>query len=133
MTTEQKIPRRATGDPAPLSFAQQRLWFLNQMEPDSPTYNYPQAALFKGLLDVQALQTALDHVVARHEVLRTTFVPVGGIPVQMIAPDRAAEMQAVDLHALSDSAREAGVQRLLAEAIRRSFDLAQGLMLRALL
>jgi hypothetical protein len=68
----------------------------------------------------QQLQKALDHVVARHAVLRTTFVPVDGIPIQVIADSRAAEMPLIDLRAWSDTARQAEVQRLLAETIRKS-------------
>jgi hypothetical protein len=92
---EQTTPRRSTRDSAPLSFAQQRLWFLNQLDSESPTYNYPQAALLRGQLDLPALQNALDHVVARHQVLRTTFMPVDGIPVRVIAQSR-------NVHSLSD-------------------------------
>jgi hypothetical protein len=76
--------------------------------------------LLRGLLDVQTLQKALHHVVARHAVLRTTFVPVDGIPIQVIADSRAAEMPLIDLRAWSDTARQAEVQRLLAETIRKS-------------
>ena len=133
MLTEPTIPRRTEHDSAPLSFAQQRLWFLHQLEPASPTYNQPQAMHLRGRLDVQALQKALDHVVARHAVLRTTFVPVDGIPTQVIAQSRAAEMPLIDLRAWSDTARRAEVQRLLAETIRRPFDLVHDLMLRAVL
>ena len=91
MLTEPTIPRRTEHDSAPLSFAQQRLWFLHQLEPASPTYNQPQAMHLRGRLDVQALQKALDHVVARHAVLRTTFVPVDGIPIT--GDRRQAELQ----------------------------------------
>jgi amino acid adenylation domain-containing protein/FkbM family methyltransferase len=133
MLTEPTIPRRKGCDSAPLSFAQQRLWFLQQLEPASPTYNQPQAMLWHGHLDVQALQKALDHIVVRHAVLRTTFVPVDGIPLQVIADSRAAEMPLIDLRAWSDTARQAEVQRLLAETIRRPFDLVHDLMLRAML
>ncbi|MGH7834655.1 MAG: amino acid adenylation domain-containing protein [Candidatus Binatia bacterium] len=130
---EPAIPRRATRDSPPLSFAQQRLWFLHQLDSKSPTYHQPAAFLLSGSLDPQALQKALDHVVARHEALRTTFVPVDGIPMQMIVENRIVDMPVVDLRGRSAGARDAEVQRLLAETIRHPFDLLQDLMLRALL
>ncbi len=131
--SEQTIPRRPTCDPAPLSFAQQRLWFLNQMEPESPAYNQPKAIRLIGSLDVNALQKALDQIIARHEVLRTTFVSVDGMPLQVIADSRAVALPVIDLGAESEAARDAEVKRLLAETIRRPFDLSRDLMLRALL
>jgi NRPS condensation-like uncharacterized protein len=130
---DQAIPRRATRDPAPLSFAQQRLWFLHQLDSKSPTYHQPAAFLLSGRLDPEALQKALDQVVARHEALRTTFVPVNGTPMQVIAESRVVDMPVVDLRDRSPGARDAEVQRLLAETIRHPFDLLQDLMLRALL
>jgi hypothetical protein len=130
---EQTIRRRSQHESSLLSFAQQRWLFLNQLEPNSPAYNHPQAALLSSQLNLQALQKALDHVVARHQVLRTTFMPADGMPVQVIAQSRAAEMPVIDLRAWSGTGREAEVQRLLAETIRRPFDLSQDLMLRALL
>ena len=78
------IPRRANCDSAPLSFAQQRLWFLNQLEPDSTPYNMPKAIRIFGRLNVEALQKTLDIIVDRHEMLRTTFSLVEGSPVQVI-------------------------------------------------
>src|SRR6185369_10326711 len=70
----------------PLSYAQQRLWFLDQLAPGSLAYNIPLAVRLKGRLEVEALQRTLDEVVRRHEVLRTTFVEVNGAPVQVVAP-----------------------------------------------
>src|SRR3990172_11306166 len=87
----QVIPRRTESGPCPLSFAQQRLWFLDQIEPDSPLYNIPVAVRLSGALNIEALQKTLDAIVARHEVLRTTFVSVDGgpvRPVQVIAESR---------------------------------------------
>ena len=91
------IPRRAQGSPSPLSFAQQRLWFLNQLEPASSAYHIPWAARLTGPLDVAALRLALNTIVARHEALRTTFVGVDGSPVQVVAPALALPLSLVDL------------------------------------
>ena len=73
-----RIPRRAAPGPYPLSFAQQRLWFLDQLEPNSAIYNEASALRLSGPLDVEALQKALDAIVFRHEALRTTFTAVDG-------------------------------------------------------
>src|SRR2546428_1269443 len=79
------IPRRGALDACPLSFAQQRLWFLDQLEPDSPVYNIVKALRVRGRFDVDVLQQTLNTIVARHEALRTTFTVVDGNPVQVIA------------------------------------------------
>ena len=112
-----------------LSFAQQRLWFLNQLEPDSAAYNLPVALRLKGLLNVSVLEQSLCEVSRRHEALRTTFVVSEGEPTQVIAPALSLVQSVVDLSA--ETEREAEVQRLIAEERRRPFDLAQGPLLRA--
>jgi hypothetical protein len=81
---DQTIPRRANHETAPLSFAQQRLWFLQQLEPDSPFYNMTKAMQLSGTLNQNALQQALNTIVDRHELLRTTLVSVDGNPKQVI-------------------------------------------------
>jgi Condensation domain len=91
---EQAIARRGTSDPCPLSFAQQRLWFLDQLEPDSPVYKIGKAVRITGRLDLEALQKTIDAVIARHEALRTTFTVVGGEPVRVVAESRGAELKA---------------------------------------
>ena len=75
----------------PLSFAQQRLWFLDQLEPGSPFYNIPAAFQVDGPLDVDALQRSFSELVRRHEALRTTFATAGGEPVQVISPPKPFE------------------------------------------
>jgi len=130
---EQAIARRPSRDSAPLSFAQQRLWFLNQLEPESPAYNESRAYRLNGVLHMTALQKALDQIVARHEVLRTNFVSVDGNPTQVIAETRPVELPRIDLSAWPESGREAEARRLLLENVRRPFDLSREAMLRVML
>jgi amino acid adenylation domain-containing protein len=132
-SVDQTIPRRPPSASAPLSFAQQRLWFLNQLDPASPAYNEPRAIRLKGVLDINALQQALNQIVARHEVLRTTFVTVDGAPMQLIAEHRELDLSIVDLSASPGSTRESQIHDLLADEARRPFDLSRDLMLRALI
>jgi amino acid adenylation domain-containing protein len=117
--------------PLPLSFAQQRLWFLDQLEPGSCLYNVPSSIRMSGALHVEALQQSLAALVARHEVLRTTFTSREGTPLQVIAPEAALELPVIDLTSLPAEEREATARRLAAEEARRPFDLAQGPLLRA--
>jgi amino acid adenylation domain-containing protein/non-ribosomal peptide synthase protein (TIGR01720 family) len=115
----------------PLSFAQQRLWFLDQLVPDNPFYNMPSAVRLQGQLDVAALVQSLNEVVRRHEALRTTFATVEGQPVQVIAPTLTVPLPVVDLSELPEAEREAEVRRLVVEEARRPFALAQGPLVRA--
>jgi amino acid adenylation domain-containing protein len=116
---------------APLSFAQQQLWFLNQLEPDNPAYNIPAVIRLNGRLHVEALQQSLTEIVRRHEGLRATFTFGAGVPVQNIAPAESFTIPIVDLQELVEPAREDKAQQLgLAEA-RRCFDLSHGPLLRA--
>src|SRR5215204_7529094 len=89
---EPAIPRRQEGVPIPLSFAQQRLWFLDQLEPGSGAYNLPAAVRLQGPLDVAVLARALNAMVARHEALRTSFAAVEGRPAQVVAPALAVPL-----------------------------------------
>ncbi|RKH41422.1 non-ribosomal peptide synthetase, partial [Corallococcus sicarius] len=136
---------RSTGPQAPplrpvprdgglaLSFAQQRLWFLEQLQPGSIAYNLPGIVELEGALQAGALRQALDALVQRHEVLRTTFVPGPQGPVQRIASDAACPFEAVDLGALPAHERESRLQSLIAEQARQPFDLARGPLFRAVL
>jgi amino acid adenylation domain-containing protein len=121
----QTIPRRHGGDTAPLSFAQQRLWFIEQLEPGTHTYNVGRAVRLRGRLDVVALRRSLSAVVERHEALRTSFSAVDGMPVQVIAPATPLPLPIADLTGFPDAEREAQAQRLAEEEIRRHFDLTR--------
>ena len=123
-----RVPRE--GD-LPLSFAQQRLWFLDRFEPGSPFYNITRALRLRGLLDVRSLGRTLREIVRRHETLRTTFPSSGGLPVQVIAAVGDASLLMVDLGGLGTAEREAAVADLATLWARRPFDLAAGPLLRA--
>ena len=127
------IPQRANRGSAPLSFAQQRLWFLDQLEPNSPLYNIPMALRLRGALNIAALQKTLDALVDRHESLRTTFVSVNGSPEQVIAKSRPVELPVIDLNNHPNAEREAEIERLFKEVAQRPFNLSHDLMLQAVL
>jgi len=117
----------------PMSFAQQRLWFLDQLEPGSAAYNIPAAIHLTGPLNMAALEQSLNEIVQRHEVLRTTFAIVEGQPVQVIAPTLTLTLPVVDPSNLPETEREAEARRLATEEARRPFDLARGPLLRTTL
>ncbi|HEX8191019.1 MAG TPA: amino acid adenylation domain-containing protein [Pyrinomonadaceae bacterium] len=123
-------PARRDGD-LPLSFAQQRLWFFDRLEPGNPFYNVPVALRVSGRLDRRALAESLAEVVRRHESLRTTFPAAGGRPAQAIRPSLEVEVPLVDLGGWPEEGREAEALRRAAEEARRPFDLARGPLLRA--
>ncbi len=115
----------------PLSFAQQRLWFLDQLESGSPFYNIFAPVRLKGRLDLQALECTLTEIVRRHEALRTTFRTVEGRAVQVIAEARPLSLPVTDLSYLPPERREAEARRMAEEESQRPFDLARGPLLRA--
>ncbi len=117
----------------PTSFAQQRIWFLDQWNPGNPIYNIPFALHIAGALDRPTLQRALDEIVRRHEVLRTTFHPVEGQPVQAIAPAAPVVLQTHDLRHIPAAERTEQARQAAAAEVRRPFDLAQGPLLRCVL
>ncbi|HKH43205.1 MAG TPA: amino acid adenylation domain-containing protein [Thermoanaerobaculia bacterium] len=124
------VPRGAT---LPLSFAQQRLWLVDQIEPGSPLYNIPGAMHLAGPLQPELLRRALGEVVRRHEILRTTFQAVDGRPAQVIAEPQPFPLPVVDLSGLGSPAREdEAARRMVAEA-SAAFDLEAGPLLRAVL
>ena len=125
---------RATRDGIlPLSFAQQRLWFLDQWEPESAFYNICRAHRLTGQLDVTAMEESLNSVVQRHEILRTTFPALDGQPKQLIAPVLRLTLGIIDLQKSPEAERDEQSLRLANEEARRPFDLARGPLLRAAL
>jgi amino acid adenylation domain-containing protein len=115
----------------PLSFAQERLWFIDRLEPGSSVYNVPTALRLRGALDERALERALGEIVRRHEVLRTVFAEVAGSPVQVIAPFGGFVLPVEDLSGLGEEEREAAARRRAGEEARRAFDLSAGPLFRA--
>ncbi|HVR97271.1 MAG TPA: amino acid adenylation domain-containing protein [Thermoanaerobaculia bacterium] len=126
------VPAPRTGD-LPLSFAQERLWFLDRLIPDSPIYHVPMTTRLRGRLRRPVLAASLREVANRHEVLRTTFGSVGDRPVQVISPEPRLDLPLIDLAGLPAERREAEAQRRLAEEVAWPFDLARGPLVRALL
>jgi amino acid adenylation domain-containing protein len=131
-STMGRIQRADRDQPLPLSLAQQRLWFLDQLDrAASAAYHMPAALRLAGRLDVAALQATLDRLVARHEGLRTSFVAVDGVPYQQIAPeDCGFALSHHDLSLLSAGEREAAVAALADEEARAPFDLSTGPLIR---
>ncbi|AEI67145.1 non-ribosomal peptide synthetase [Corallococcus macrosporus] len=117
----------------PLSFAQQRLWFLAQLEPSSTVYNVPASVRLAGALNVAALERSFEALVGRHESLRTTFRTEGGAPVQVIHPQGLARLEVMDLRAMPGQDREAEAMRIAQEAAQRPFNLEHGPLLRSAL
>ncbi|RKG99379.1 amino acid adenylation domain-containing protein, partial [Corallococcus sp. CA053C] len=118
------------GGALPLSFAQQRLWFLDQWQPQSALYNVPAALRLLGPLDVRAFQLAFEEVLRRHEALRTTFQASGEDPVQVIHLAQPLPLPVIDLRALPASERMKEARRLVDEEAQRPFDLATGPLMR---
>ena len=124
------IARRSDRNEAPLSSAQARLWFLDNLDGPSPNYNMPGMLRLKGALDVAALRLILQEIRNRHSTLRTRFVRRGDQPVQVIEPSGDFELPVVDLTAFNTAEREARFVRLARQNAEQPFDLAQGPLLR---
>ncbi|MCC5611189.1 amino acid adenylation domain-containing protein [Nostoc sp. CHAB 5834] len=126
------VPCERNGN-LPLSFGQQRIWFLHQFEPDSSSNNMPVVVRFTGNLNVAVLEKSLKEVVRRHEVLRTTFPAVNGKPTQVISTDVSLTLPIIDLRQVPDEQREAEAHLLATKEAHQPFDLANGPILRLLL
>src|SRR5882724_8920370 len=100
---DRRIPRRGHSGTAPLSYAQQRLWFLDQFRPDDPFYNLPSAYMLNGALNLEALQQSFFEIVDRHEALRTTFSSSDGQPIQVISSTVNFQLPLIDLSHLDES------------------------------
>ena len=127
------LVRAARQDAAPLSFAQERLWFLNQLDPGDPSYIIPLALRLGGALDAEALGRALAEIVRRHEILRTTYTLVDGHPAAIVREAAGFSLAACSLLGVPDAERDAALAREIAVEARRPFDLAAGPVLRATL
>ncbi len=132
-TAHAAIPIADRTRPLPLSFAQQRLWFIDQLEEGSAQYNVPGALRLSGSLDRAALQATFDAIIDRHDVLRTRFVTRGDEAIQQIGVAEPLPLHFADLTSLDAVDRDTAVQRLAEEEAARPFDLTRDLMLRVVL
>ncbi|HYY41837.1 MAG TPA: condensation domain-containing protein, partial [Pyrinomonadaceae bacterium] len=128
----QAIPRRSPAEAqlCPPSIDQERLWFIDQLQPASAAYNIYTASRIVGKLDVPLLERVVNELIKRHEALRTTFTDVDGQPMQRIAPALEISLAPVDLQTLPAAAREREALRLTTEDFARPFDLARGPLVR---
>lgn len=137
MTSSSVMPPEDTNEQGdevfvfPASFAQQRLWIIDQLEPGRPTYNIPVNFRLTGALDVGALGASLTYLLERHEALRTVFEARDGEPVQVVLPPSALPMRQADLRDVAEQAREARLAQLLHDEANTPFDLSTGPMVRA--
>ncbi|MEH2121092.1 non-ribosomal peptide synthetase [Nostoc sp.] len=127
------IPRCQSSNNVPLSFSQQRLWFIDQLYHSSSFYNIPSAFHLTGSLNITALQQSLNEILRRHEVWRTTFALVNGEPVQEIAPQLTWDLPILNLEHLSAKNWEEEIKQLAALEAKKPFNLAKGLLVRATL
>ncbi|MDZ4344077.1 MAG: condensation domain-containing protein, partial [Candidatus Binatia bacterium] len=130
---ERPLQRVSRKGKLPLSFSQQRLWFLDQYEPNKSFYNVPYGLRLAGPLNIAALEQSLNEIMRRHEALRTVFPTVEGEPVQIITPSLNRSLPVIDLRDRPESEREEEARRLAGEEARRPFDLARGPVFRATL
>ncbi|MFL5541691.1 MAG: amino acid adenylation domain-containing protein, partial [Longimicrobiaceae bacterium] len=130
-TARARGPRARNGQPFPLSFSQQRLWFLERLNPGTGAYNIPAPVRLRGPIDTAALERVLNALRERHESLRTTFAERDGDAVQVIHPFAPAPLPVHDLSRLDRDAREAEARRMAAEEAHAQFDLERGPLFRA--
>ena len=125
------IARVDRSAPVPLSYSQQRMWFLWQMEPDSPAYNVGGMARLRGVLDVGRFEAALQALIMRHETLRTTFPSVDGVAYQKVSPQTGMRMGWQDFSALNETERQQRLQDFADQEAHTPFNLETGPLLRA--
>ncbi|MDF5712387.1 MAG: amino acid adenylation domain-containing protein [Rhizonema sp. NSF051] len=124
------IERISRSQELPLSFAQQRLWFLAQLEPNSPFYNIPAAVRLEGQLNLSALQQSFNKILRRHEVLRTNFQILEGQPVAIISSVTSLPFAVIDISELASNQQQASVRKLASQEAQRPFNLNSDLLLR---
>lgn len=127
------IPRRAARHDAPLSFAQELLWLVDQLRPNGSAYNVPRVLELEGAVDVEALRRAIEGLIARHEVFRTRFTTIDGAPVQSVSPPPTVDLPIIDLIDLPADEKQTRAERAVYDAAVAPFDLANDLLLRATL
>ena len=127
------IPRRDPAVPVPLSHSQERLWFIYQMEPETCAYNLPCALRIIGELNAGALEAAINAVIARHEILRTSIGSSEGRPVQVIQPAQPISLPIIDLQEYSSLERDAHLDQLVRREVQRIFKLEEGPLIRSVL
>jgi hypothetical protein len=127
------IPRRGEAGSHELSFAQRRLWFLDQFAPGNAAYNVPAAFRLEGELNVAVLHRSINEIVKRHSVLRTIFTTDESKPAQIVLPSLTIELPVIDLRMFAIDERNAQTERLISEESLRSFDLQRGPLLRTCL
>jgi amino acid adenylation domain-containing protein len=116
------VPR---AEPLPLSFSQERVWFLHELSPENTAYNSQVTIRFKGKLDIGALEQALTEIVRRHEILRTSFSTVDGCPFQVIHPPQVVVLAVEDLRAIPENQREAAAEQLIGKEFQYVFNIEE--------
>ena len=124
------LPTSRSNIALPLSFAQQRLWFLHQIDPANTAYNLPFAVRLTGILDLAVLELSFSEIVRRHEVLRTQFITIEGKPSQVIIPPQPLLLSVMNLETIPGVKQESEVQRLLHDLAQQPFDLSQDSLMR---
>ncbi|MEO0684872.1 MAG: condensation domain-containing protein, partial [Cyanobacteria bacterium J06649_11] len=130
---ENKIFPRINSQDSLLSFTQQQMWLLDQLEPGNPAYNRPTNISLTGTLNVAALEKSLNEIIHRHEILRTSFEEVKGQPFQKIHPSITLELPIIDLSNFHDKSKETEIQHLATKEAQHSFDLTQAPLIKAIL
>ena len=129
-TPRETIPPRQNNDNLPLSYAQQRLWFLQQLEPDSPFYNIPSALRLQGNLNVSILESCFNRIIQRHEILRTKFISIDGKATQIVTPELNLSLPVIDLSHLPAQEKQIEARRLINLEAQTPFNLETPPLLR---